>query len=175
VNRRIACIGVAVATLLSGCSNPPDPVTSTPAFDTEQQAFAAAEQTYRNYVDALNQVDLSDPATFEEVYRWTTGDANAGARKTFSQMHADGWTVTGRNEFDGFTATEFSASDSASRVVARVCLDVTDVLVIDADGESRVPIDRVNRRPAVVTFAVEGTATGLAITTSQAVTGSACE
>ncbi len=88
----IVAASALAAALLSGCTGEPAPVVSTPSFATEDEAFAAAEQTYRNYVDALNQVDLSDPATFEPVYAWTTGDANARARETFSQMHADGWT-----------------------------------------------------------------------------------
>ena len=67
-------------------------VTSGPAFATEEEAFAAAEETYREYVDALNQVDLSDPETFEAVYAWTTGDANAKERERSSQP---GCTPTG--------------------------------------------------------------------------------
>ncbi len=55
-------------------------------FASEEEAFAAAEETYRAYVDALNQVDLSDPETFEAVYAWTTGDANADERK---DAHSD--------------------------------------------------------------------------------------
>ena len=80
---------------LAGCG-PTDPTpTPTPTgFASEAEAFAAAEATYRAYVDALNQVDLSDPSTFEEVYRWTTGDANAAIRTSLSSMAAENWTVS---------------------------------------------------------------------------------
>ena len=68
--------------LLAGCAPTPPGPSPEPSvvFMTDDEAFAAAEATYRAYVDALNQVDLSDPDTFEAVYAWTTGEANANAR-----------------------------------------------------------------------------------------------
>ncbi len=98
--RRVAALafGLAiVAGLATGCRPEPAPSPTAPVFSSEEEAFAAAEQTYRAYVDALNEVDLSDPATFEAVYAWTTGDANAqGSEDASVEMHADGWTVSGR-------------------------------------------------------------------------------
>ena len=80
---RVARVTLALAIVLgmaTGCQPEPEPSPTGPVFATEEEAFAAAEETYRAYVDALNQVDLSDPETFEAVYAWTTGDANAGER-----------------------------------------------------------------------------------------------
>ncbi|MET0860918.1 MAG: hypothetical protein ABW091_07810, partial [Microbacterium sp.] len=68
---------VLASAALSGCTPQPAPTPTPTGFATEDEAFAAAEETYRAYVDALNQVDLSDPETFEPVYAWTTGEANA--------------------------------------------------------------------------------------------------
>ncbi len=71
-----------VAPVVAGCAPDPAPAPTTAvSFSSEEEAFAAAEETYRAYVDALNQVDLSDPGTFEAVYAWTTGEANADERK----------------------------------------------------------------------------------------------
>lgn len=131
---RILVIAVFGA-LLAGCAAEPVPsATPSPTFSTEADAFAAAEATYRAYVDALNQVDLADPATFEAVYEWTTGEANAGARELFSQMHADGWTVRGDSlilRIDHLTADSGSATIGA-------CLDVARVEVEDVEGDSVV-------------------------------------
>ena len=77
---RVVAASLALALALgltTGCQPEPRRHPSAPAFANEEEAFAAAEETYRAYVDALNQVDLSDPETFEAVYAWTTGDANA--------------------------------------------------------------------------------------------------
>jgi hypothetical protein len=173
---RVAAVALALALVIgvaTGCQPQPEPSVSAPAFTTEEEAFAAAEETYRAYVDALNQVDLSDPETFEAVYAWTTGDANAGARKSFSEMHAKDWTVSGVNSFDSFAPTSYS-SESAAVVRAAVCLDVSDVDVTNSSGDSVVPLTRRDRQPAVVTFAVSDTDTGLAISASDATNEQTC-
>ena len=85
---RVAAVSLALALVLgmaTGCQPEPEPSPTGPVFANEEEAFAAAEETYRAYVDALNQVDLSDPETFEAVYAWTTGDANASERKTLTR------------------------------------------------------------------------------------------
>ena len=124
----------------TGCFAQPDP-EPTPLFSSEEEAFAAAEKTYRSYVDALNQVDLSDPETFEEVYAWTTGDLNASDRKGLSTYHADGASV------DGDSSVQLIAPPPEGSVLdgdgIAVCLNVSDVVVTDADGNSLVDPDRV--------------------------------
>ena len=121
-----------------------------PLFTSEADAFAAAEETYRAYVDALNQVDLSDPETFEDVYAWTTGDANADARETFSQMHADGWTVQG-DTVAAVVVTLTSAASKDSRCQTRRvprCLR-RRVCSTRMATRSSMPIDRTCRRMLV--------------------------
>ena len=111
-------------------------------FTTEAEAFAAAEATYRAYVDALNQVDLADPETFEAVYAWTTGDLNARDRRNLSRMHADGQTVSGDSLVT--TVDAVSVDLIAGRVDLAVCVDVSMVNVNDAAGASVVEPDRVD-------------------------------
>mgnify|MGYP003638811048 CR=1 FL=1 len=141
----------ALAALLAGCAA--DPVaqpTPTPSFRSEAEAFAAAEATYRAYVDALNQVDLADPETFEAVYAWTTGELNAGERQLFTQMHADGESVTGASSVQLFLPTTFDKKDIS--VTADVCLDVSGVDVMDQRGVSLVAADRVDVQSMRVRF-----------------------
>lgn len=176
ISRGVAA-AVALALVLgmtTGCQPEPTPSPSGPVFANEDEAFAAAEETYRAYVDALNQVDLSDPETFEAVYAWTTGEANAGARKSFSEMQAEGWTVRGESTFDGFVASNYSPDTESTIVIADVCLDVSQVEVTNPSGESVVPTTRRDRQPAVLTFAVAPTATSLAIAASEATDSLAC-
>ena len=150
-----------VATMTSGCLAQPAP-EPTPAFSSEKEAFAAAEATYRAYVDALNEVDLSDPATFEGVYAWTTGDANAGARESFSQMHADGWTVAGETRVQLAEPRSWSAEDELIQL--DICLDVSAVTLLNSGGISVVETDRrdVQSMAAQMTYAPDS-ATGLRI------------
>lgn len=146
----VVALAVALAVVMSGCTGSPAPTPSTPTPLTEEQAFAAAEETYRAYVDALNQVDLSDPETFEPVYALTTGEANADFRKSFSQMSADGWTVDGVSVPTVVEPGE-ATSTSASLLI---CIDVSAVTVVDHHGQSQVHADRRDVQP--MTIRLEG-------------------
>lgn len=151
---------------LTGCTPPPAP-EPTPTFAGEEEAFAAAEATYRAYVDALNAVDLSDPETFEDVYAWTTGDANAGIRKSFSEMHADGLTVSGTTVATLIQPRQAGGAGNESVELA-VCLDVSDVRLTDAAGASAVAPDRPDvQSMSVVMRRDERTSTGWVVASIQ--------
>lgn len=154
-----AMLGVGA---LAGCvPADPSPTPTPTVFASEEEAFAAAEATYRAYVDALNQVDLSDPSTFEEVYRWTTGDANAGARQLFSEMNAEGLSVSGSSMIELLSPIDFDAGSST--VELTVCLDVREVSVTDETGASIVDPDRTDVQSLSVVVAQAPTETGLAV------------
>lgn len=166
---------VAVVVVLSGCVAEPAPSpTPTAPFSSEEEAFAAAEETYRAYVDALNDVDLSDPETFEAVYAWTTGEANADERTSLTSMHADEWSVSGRSALVSFRATDFDPT-AQEVIVAETCTDVSDVTLEDADGKSVVDPARPDRYALHVRFtSSESTVTGLQIATSESAEVSSC-
>jgi hypothetical protein len=145
----ILAIGL-LAAALTACDATPDPVETPPVFASEEEAFAAAEETYRAYVDALNNVDLSDPATFEDVYAWTTGDANAGEKKSLTEMHAQGWTVEGSTEVVSLDPVSYDAPSET--VVIDACVDVSDVTVRDQDGNSMVAAERPSTQPSTVSL-----------------------
>lgn len=137
---RRSTVALATTLLVAGlaaCAPSPAPTPSpTPTgFASEEEAFAAAEATYRAYVDALNDVDLSDPATFEPVYALLDGEALASEKKTLTQMHADDWTVSGTT-----VVPSIFEGEDPGRIL--VCQDVSDVDVVDGQGESRVAVDR---------------------------------
>ncbi|MCR2819110.1 hypothetical protein NQ166_09755 [Microbacterium sp. zg.Y1090] len=162
----VAAVGAAViVALLTACTPEPQPApTPTPtstAFASEADAFAAAEETYRAYVDALNQVDLSDPATFEAVYAWTTGEANAASRQSFSQMHAEGLTVGGVSTPTVVEAR--SSEDAPDGVEVAVCVDVSQVTLVNPSNESVVAPDRRDVQSLLLDLEVGETPTGWSI------------
>jgi hypothetical protein len=144
----VASLCVA-AFLVSGCSTPAEPAGPEPVFSSDAEAFAAAEATYRAYVDALNDVDLSDPATFEPVFALTTGELNASDRTSFSTWHAEGFTISGAATVTALSHTD--ASPSSGAVTLDVCYDVSGVDVLDSEGQSVVLQDR----PSVQRLEVE--------------------
>jgi hypothetical protein len=156
--RRIAAAVAATLLLsvaLSGCTDPaPGPTPTPTGFEDQDAAFAAAEATYRAYVDALNQVDLSNPETFEDVYQWTTGTANDEERKSLTGMHAEGWAMSGETRIVDFMGEIYSPKQEPI-VVAVACSDISDVDVVDAAGESQVSPDRPDGYQLRLSFARE--------------------
>lgn len=161
--RMLSATAVVLSVVLgaSGCAaaSPVAVPTETPAFATDEEAFAAAEQTYRAYVDALNQVDLSDPATFEPVYALTTGEANAGAREAFSGMHAEGLTVAGASR-----VSLVSVSPDGLGLQLDACVDVSKVTLTNPSGVSVVEPNRSDIQSIRLNFEpAEQSSTGVLI------------
>lgn len=153
-------LGVMV---LAGCTPSPAPTpTPTAAFASEEEAFAAAEETFTEYADATNSTDLTDPSSFAEVFDWLTGEALASARENYSQFYAAGITRSGSSAFDAFTPIEYAHAT----VTARTCLDVSEVQLSNADGSSAVPADRPPRQSIEIVFVVADTDTKLAISST---------
>lgn len=167
-------IGLFVTLSVSGCTMPsPEPTPSPTGFASEAEAFAAAEATYRAYIDALNQVDLSDPATFEPVFRLTIGNANAGERQSFSEMHANQWAKTGTTVV---TAVQSRSYTPPTTVVIEACVDVSAVDVRDAQGNTLVAADRPPRQAIGVSVRADpDSATGGLISELSGVESQVCD
>lgn len=132
-------IGLFVALSVSGCTTPaPEPTPTPTGFASEAEAFAAAEATYRAYIDASNAVDTGDPSTFAAVFDATGGELNASAKESLSQMHANGTVVTGDSSYSNAELIDWNPPIAS----IAVCLDVSHVSVADADGRSLVSPDR---------------------------------
>lgn len=153
VRRHAVAALVVVALLTSGCGSPASPPTLAPTTaapsptDSAAAAYAAAEATYRAYVDALNAVDLSDPTTFEPVYALTRGHIHESDRKALTGYNASGVTMTGRTEI----RKSFPRSVVDGIVDIYVCIDVASVTLTNADGTSLVPSDRAPVQKMLVT------------------------
>lgn len=157
--RHLRLTGIGIVALAAGslvaCSPEPEP-TPTPAaaFASEEEAFAAAEEVYRAYIAAFNQVDLSDPATFEPLNEFTAGEYQSDEREQLSEMHADGNVRGGEIvivSLDGINAT-------SSTINARTCNDVSSTTFTDLNGNNLVPSDRAARYALALTFkSTEGT------------------
>lgn len=143
--RRTLLASVALVTLTTlattgGCSASPAPKpTPTPLFATEEEAFAAAEEVYREYIAAFNEVDLQDPATFEAPAEYTDGRYEAGERKDLSELYAEGYVRSGAIAIVRI-APERVDEDGA--IYLKTCNDVSATLLTDASGVVVTPPDR---------------------------------
>lgn len=173
--RAIAVAAGAVVTVamsaLVGCSPDPQPSpTPTAAFASEEEAFAAAEEVYRAYNDALNAAHAGDSTARPDQY--LTGlalksdlDAERFAENRNLSIVGEGKVV----RFSGESA-EISASDAA--IEARVCLDVSDTHVVNGSGLDVTPADRPIRLPLAVSFT--GSADLIQISNSTLIEGEKC-
>jgi hypothetical protein len=152
VKARLAAMTLALvlaACVASGCSASPAPAESTPAFPTEEEAFAAAEETYRAYVDALN-TRRDDPSSEPDPEDFLSGQALQVDFDTQQQLAEAGLSISGRTAITHLEPD--SASADLSTVVVSVCLDSSQTRVLNADGEDVTPADRVSLTPVVVTL-----------------------
>jgi hypothetical protein len=146
------CALALAASTLFGCSPAPTPTPSpTAAFASEEEAFAAAEETYRAYIDASNAVDLRDPATFESVSKHTVGEYRADEREQLSQMSAEGYTRSGSIVVREFAGVEWSRDV----IRAHTCEDVSGVGLTDEAGNSVVSADRPDRYALDIWFRID--------------------
>lgn len=158
----VACLA---AFSLSACAPPaPEPSPTPTGFASEEEAFAAAEETYRAYVDALNDVDLADPQTFEPVYALLAGEALDGSKKELTSLHSQGLVKSGPTKLAEFTAIDINEDEGSVEV--GVCLDVSEVDIQDAEGASIVPPERKDFQALDVTLASAAGDTDLVITSS---------
>ena len=142
---------LGLLSLLAGCTPAPAPTpTPTAAFASEEEAFAAAEETYRTYNDAFNALVLDDPATFEALYDLSSGDFEAADRKNLSELRANNLALAGSMKLAYFEGIE--SEFPFERVRALVCIDVSEVDVVDASGHSVTEDNRPGMNPLLVTF-----------------------
>jgi hypothetical protein len=137
--RTIAALALLVALLtgtVTGCTPEPEPsATPEPPFASDEEAFAAAEEAYRAYIDAVNQVDLSDPKTFEPLLEFSAEGYAAREREDLSQMHAEGYVQTGDIVLVWFRG---GSVDGNGSVTARSCENLSGTSINDAEGNSLV-------------------------------------
>ncbi len=169
---RLIAVLTSAASVLCGCAPAPEPTpTPSAAFATEDEAFAAAEATFTEYTAATNGTDLQEPATFEEVYRWLTGEAATSAKENYTRLHAEGIVRSGDSTFDRMELRAYSDA----QVAVQLCLDVSDVALVRPDGTSIVPPDRPPRQPVDVKLVSAPTDTGLAISSVTASKTASCD
>ena len=169
---RILATLVAAAPLAACGPAPGATPPPTAAGASEGEAFAAAEETYRAYTDALNAVEFSAPRTFEPVYVLLSGSSETSTRKAFSEFHAANVQTRGDTRYELFRGK--SADLRTGRITATVCLDVSQVEVLDASGNSLVATDRPARQPVSVVFDLAHEDPRLTLSSQETTEDSAC-
>ena len=138
---------------LAGCTpEPPEPTpTPTSAFASEAEAFAAAEETYRAYVEALN-ARHADPTARPQPTDFLIGEALEAELDTEQLLKEQGRSIVGPARATDFRAVDAEAD--LSTVTAVICLDVADSRLLDEEGVDVTPADRPDLLALEVEFVV---------------------
>lgn len=160
--RRIVVISGSTGVLalaLSGCIGAPDPTptpspptSAAPIFASDEEALAAAEAAYERYlkvVDDLTHNGGEDPDKLRDV---ATVAYSSELLASLERLRERGDRTEGTTKYDGMRLAERNESGGAAEVSVYLCLDVSDVRVIDAAGIDITPPDRVARTPIQAHF-----------------------
>lgn len=145
-----AALVLALA-LTTACTPSPEPTPTSTGFASEEEAFAAAEATYRAYADAIN-LRREEPSSLPDPTDFLSGDAYNEELDTARQLAERGWHVTGKTNIT--SVKRISASPNSIEMT--FCLDASGTRVLDQSGTDVTPPDRITLLGVDVTFAATG-------------------
>lgn len=150
----VAAIAITLGQLL-GCAPAPAPVpTPTPAFASEEEAFAAAEEVYRAYFDALSaRVRGASEPDPQEFLASLALENDIDAQRSLREW---GLRASGEATIMSFRGTEADVSKPTAVVGGIVCIDVSRFRVLDAGGVDVTPPDRGAVVAQLLEFAGDG-------------------
>jgi len=156
-----AALAVLVAALaVGGCvedepdTTPNPEPTSTPLFESDEEALAAAEEAYGRY-QAVEAEILADGGTnSERIEGLAVRDALVAAEEGFADYRANGYRNIGATKFETVELQHYSASseDSKDVVGLYICLDFSSQDVVNAQSVSVVRPGRIVRQAFEVSF-----------------------
>lgn len=150
---RICSVMIAgvLAISLAGCTPTPNPSpTPTPAFTDEAAAFAAAEQVYRAYNDALNARRRGDAEADPQQY--LVGAALEGFIDSQNSLDSLNLRVEGDAAVRSFSGKSADLESGSSTVTGLICIDVSAVALWDEQGTNVTPQERGDMIAQAVTF-----------------------
>ena len=147
----------AVALCLAACGpaapmpSPTPTVTVAPAplFDSDEEALAAAEEVYREYLAVLEQ--NRSPEATDLVADFVTKEYLEDDRDQRLALVAAGNHLVGSTKLSDFMLQYYDETD----VVFYVCHDISGVRVLDSSGADVTPADRPAAGVLLVTMRVQ--------------------
>ncbi|KQR36982.1 hypothetical protein ASF80_14270 [Microbacterium sp. Leaf159] len=170
-------LGAVVLTAALGCLTAcaPTPVptaTPTAAFASEEEAYAAAEEVYRAYNDAVNARSNGTGGADADPQQYLTGLALEGDIDTQNLLASGDLHVSGDAAILKFAGETADLDGDTPTMTGIVCIDVSDVSLIDRSGADVTPLGREDKIAQRVVFL--GAEDSLRISNESAVDGPTC-
>lgn len=157
-----ATAGIGALLVLTGCVGgdplptlPPEP-TSAPIFASEEEALAAAEEAYAAYSEVSAQISMDGGADAQRIAQYVTDEQLASELATAEYYESNGLRASAPPTTSLFTLQQYSELQGMVEVVVYVCVDVTDVAVLNESGADVTPTDREPVVALEVTLIGEG-------------------
>lgn len=134
--RRAALVATALLLAgLTGCAGAPEatPTPTPTGFASEEEAFAAAEETYRAYNHAVNAYNAGDTAV--DPLDFLAGGVRTTDADIRRQAEDAGLRFQGETRIKDLEHLKAATSAGLTEVVLNVCIDDTDLKLINADGK----------------------------------------
>ncbi len=159
---------ILVLVVVSACSGSPEPTdspTPTPTATTSpsptaspmptpsptsssEQAAANAETLVREYYRVIDQLGLDPSVPLTTLDKVAISEELSVRQRQFERERRDGWTQTGETKIVELKVQSVNLDNSdptkglVPAVQVDVCVDVTDVEILDASGSSVVTATR---------------------------------
>ena len=149
---------LVVALTAAGCTpdtprveRTPTP-SATPLFATDEEALAAAEKAYAEYLAVTDEIFEDSGRNPERLLSVATQQVLDAQMQGYSSASAQGWTSVGKTKLDTVFLQQYLPTQDRATVSIYGCVDLSDVDVFDASGVSVVSPTRPDRSPFEVTL-----------------------
>jgi hypothetical protein len=148
--RSVAALMLAATlAVLTGCSAPETPppasspsATAKPVFGSDEEALAAAEKAYTEYLRMSDRILAGGGEDPERIASLAVGRALEDAYAGYDEFRQASLRSVGSTTLKEISLQQVNASAESGAVIAYVCLDVSEVDVVDGHGRSVVESSR---------------------------------
>ena len=146
-----------IAMPLTACATQATPVpastetaTEKPLFATDEEALAAAQAAYANYLEVSDQIARDGGANPERLDGLISQDLYKSQLETYATAASNGLKAVGSSTFNHFELQ----NRTPTSLTNYVCLDVSNIRVTDSSNSDQTPSDRPNVLPLALTWSI---------------------
>jgi hypothetical protein len=144
----LAALALAACTSAHPRSTPSSSPVATPLFTSDAEALKAATDAYAAYLKVSDEISHDGGANPERIKPYVTNRELEKLVSDFKQLQARDAHTTGPSTFSRLRV----ASYTGSSLQVYLCSDVSQVRVVNAEGQDVTPSDRSDVLPLSVTF-----------------------